>query len=527
MKSDPQQAIDEEVASEICSLSVELNREIAVIINRRGQVVSVYVGDADSIRFSEFKNIREGETRLSGLRCIHTHPNGSSELSKADTSALTSIKFDFIASLGACNSRNPYLQLGFIHANGKTDCEIIGPIRLNELDNIDIPEKVLEIEKQLASKAAQREIPTTEKAVLVSLHTSDKSEFWVTDSLNELEQLALTAGAEVVQKVIQKRPTPDPATFIGSGKAEEIAILIQETGANLVVVDSELSSSQLRNLEAALHVKTIDRTELILDIFAQRAQTREGKLQVELAQLKYMLPKLMGKGLSMSRQGGGGTGGGIATRGPGETKLEVDRRRIRGRIHKLETEVDKIKHHREHTRRQRSKTGTISLAIVGYTNAGKSTLLNVLSGSDVLAENKLFATLDPTTRKVHLPAGENVVVTDTVGFIQNLPTDLIAAFRATLEEVTQADLILHVIDPNHPAYKEHSDTVYDILLELDANEKPVITVVNKIDLVKSEDLLETIKKDCPNPVFVSALNKKGIFELLEKIQEESAKLKKY
>ena len=298
------------------------------------------------------------------------------------------------------------------------------------------------IEQDFAQRAEAESANVKERAILVGLHTSDMPELLFKESLFELEQLADTAGAEVICTTTQKRVTPEPGTYIGKGKAEEVALLVQEKNANIVIFDAELSPRQQKTLEDIIGVKTIDRTELILDIFAQRAQTKEGKLQVELAQLKYLSPRLVGEGIFLSRQMGGGKGGGIATRGPGETKLEVDRRRIKDRIKALEDEVEHIKRHRSHQRRQREKTGIPVVAIVGYTNAGKSTLLNALSDSDVLVENRLFATLDPTTRKVKLPDMSEVLITDTVGFIQRLPTSLVKAFRATLEEVTNADLIL-------------------------------------------------------------------------------------
>ncbi len=345
------------------------------------------------------------------------------------------------------------------------------------------------------------------------------SESLVKESLCELEQLAYTAGAEVVAKFTQKKQSVDSSTYIGKGKAEELMLLVQEKNADLVIIDSELSAVQQKKLEAVVGVKTIDRTELILDIFAQRAQTKEGKLQVELAQLKYLYPRLVGEGLSLSRQMGGGHGGGIATRGPGETKLEIDRRRIRDRIKNLENEVEQIKKHRSHQRKLRQKNHVPTVAIVGYTNAGKSTLINALSNSDALVENKLFATLDPTTRKIKLPDMTNILLTDTVGFIQRLPTTLVKAFRATLEEVTQADLLLHVIDPVHPACMEHIGTVYDTLAELDACNKPLISVINKIDLVKDDSIYDNLSDKLPNPVKISAIERKGFKELLDKIQK--------
>ncbi len=517
----------------MAELSYEINKEIALIINRRGQVINVTVGDADTVELPTFKNIREGEARLCGLRCIHTHPNGNADLSKTDLTALLNNRFDVIASIGVDPDKtfsrkkgeNPNfadsIQVAFLlpDKNDKGDIWEIQPTAtVREVSNKDFEEFLEEVERNFAKNYKDKAQVETESAILVSLQTDDISNFLLKDSLNELEQLAFTAGAKVASKIVQKRNRPDPATYIGSGKAKEISLLVQEKNANLVIFDAELSPNQQKKLEATIGVKTIDRTELILDIFAQRARTKEGKLQVELAQLKYLYPRLIGEGLSLSRQGGGGIGGGIATRGPGETKLEIDRRRIRTRISFLENEVNKIKNLRDYQRRQRQKNNLPVVSIVGYTNVGKSTLLTALSNSEIFAEDKLFATLDPTTRKIRLPQGDFALFSDTVGFIQRLPTSLIAAFRATLEEVAESDIILHLIDPMHPAWSEHVDTVYDILLELNSNKKPVVTVINKADLIKDRNQIEKIKDKLPNPIEISALKRKGLNDLLLKLE---------
>lgn len=533
-KIPPHQLITVDFGENLAELSYEINKEIAVIINRRGQVINVTIGDANSVKLGKFKNVREGKARLCGLRCIHTHPSGTPELSKADTTALEQNRFDVMA----CISVNPAST--FSKKQGETvrfadsittaflipekdengnNYRTLSVMTLRQAAADDFTAFLETIEQDFAQRAEAESANVKERAILVGLHTSDMPELLFKESLFELEQLADTAGAEVICTTTQKRVTPEPGTYIGKGKAEEVALLVQEKNANIVIFDAELSPRQQKTLEDIIGVKTIDRTELILDIFAQRAQTKEGKLQVELAQLKYLSPRLVGEGIFLSRQMGGGKGGGIATRGPGETKLEVDRRRIKDRIKALEDEVEHIKRHRSHQRRQREKTGIPVVAIVGYTNAGKSTLLNALSDSDVLVENRLFATLDPTTRKVKLPDMSDVLITDTVGFIQRLPTSLVKAFRATLEEVTNADLILHVIDPVHPAYLEHIDTVYDILAELDANKKPIISVINKVDLVKDENVYNELAEKLPNPVKISALARKGFGGLLTKIQE--------
>ncbi|PYI55914.1 GTPase HflX [Paenibacillus flagellatus] len=321
---------------------------------------------------------------------------------------------------------------------------------------------------------------TPDKAVVVSLVIkSDRlSDEMVHYSLNELISLAESAGVEVLDSIVQAKDSVDSKWFIGKGKVEELRELAHRLGANTAIFDQELSGAQVRNLEQALDLKIIDRTQLILDIFAQRAKTREGFLQVELAQLSYLLPRLSGHGVNLSRLGGG-----IGTRGPGETKLETDRRHIRNRINELRHALQEVKRHRVLHRERRKKTGVFQVALVGYTNAGKSTLLNRLTQADVYAENQLFATLDPTSRTLRLPNGQDVVLTDTVGFIQNLPHDLVAAFRATLEEANEADLILHVVDSSSEMRERQMQVVDEVLQELGAQGKPRITVFNKIDLL--------------------------------------------
>lgn len=318
-----------------------------------------------------------------------------------------------------------------------------------------------------------------ERAVLIGVKLPVNDEMEFTESLDELGNLTDTAGATVVGVFTQNRQRPDASTFVGKGKAEELAEYCQEVQANLVISDRELSPAQSRNLEDIIGVKVIDRTQVILDIFAGRAQTSEGKLQVELAQLKYLLPRLIGQGGHLSRLGGG-----IGTRGPGETKLETDRRRIRKRISDLEKNLKEVQKHRELQRKNRLTEPLPLVSLVGYTNAGKSTLLKALTGADVLVEDKLFATLDPTTRRVILPNKDTVLLTDTVGFIQNLPHHLVAAFRATLEEVQRADLLLHVVDAAHPNYEGQIHAVESVLSSLGVLDKPTIMVFNKIDKIQ-------------------------------------------
>ncbi len=375
-----------------------------------------------------------------------------------------------------------------------------------------------------------------EKGFLVGVELKGKRHLWrVEDSLEELAQLARTAGIDVVGHSIQRLDSPNPATYMGKGKVEEVQTWKRELGYDVLIFDDELLPRQQRNLEQEVDVKVLDRTALILDIFASHASTKEGRLQVELAQYEYRLPRLTRMWTHLSRQGVGGVG----LRGPGETQLESDRREIGRRIADLKRQLEEVRVHRQQYRSRRKKAAIPVVGIVGYTNAGKSTLLNALAGSDVLVEDKLFATLDPTTRRVELPNGKPALFTDTVGFINKLPTQLVAAFRATLEEINEADLLLHVIDITHPNVREQSTTVEQVLRELGAEDKPVITALNKIDLLVEEtsqdeymepgeadeapsctvDRIGELVEEYPNCVAISAAEGRGLDRLLERVQE--------
>jgi GTP-binding protein HflX len=363
-----------------------------------------------------------------------------------------------------------------------------------------------------------------ERAFLAAVDIDRDDVLWsVEDSINELASLARTAGAEVVGQVVQRRHTPDLATYLGKGRAHDLVELRRELDFDLLIMDDELTAAQQRNLENLTEVRVIDRTALILDIFAQHAHTREGQLQVELAQLDYRLPRLAGQGQAMSRLGGGsrgangGVGGAIGARGPGETKLEIDRRRIRARIAELRRDLESVRKQRSIVRSQRSAQVIPIVAIVGYTNAGKSTLFNTLTSAEVVAENKLFATLDPTTRYLKLPTHQEILVTDTVGFIQKLPTSLVAAFRATLEEVTEADILLEVVDITHENAIEQSQTVADVLAELGAADKPRVTALNKVDRLADPGEVDTSLFS--NAVPISATTGFQLRELLNKVGE--------
>jgi GTP-binding protein HflX len=357
---------------------------------------------------------------------------------------------------------------------------------------------------------------TRERAALVGLFSGPSRRFDPEHSLDELAGLAAAAGAEVVLRVLQERPKPDPATFLGSGKVASLVAACDEARVDVVIFDNELTPAQLRNLEEALDRKVLDRTQLILDIFAARARTREGKLQVELAQLKYLMPRLVGAGTALSRLGGG-----IGTRGPGETKLETDRRRIRHRISVLSKEIESVRQRRAQLRERRHKAAVPTIALVGYTNAGKTTLFNALTGGDAVASNALFVTLDPLVRKVRLPDRRELLVSDTVGFIDRLPHSLVAAFRATLEEVAAADLLVHVIDASSPERERHMAAVRTVLAEVGAERVPALDVLNKCDRLDAADRAR-LQALYPGSLCVSALTGEGRDELIAAMEARLA-----
>ena len=504
-----------------------INREVSVYLSRSGQVLAVAVGNDQSVELPPVEG-RRGTSRLSGVRCVHTHPNGNPNLSGVDISALKNNRFDAMVAIGVTspNFSESVLTFGMITGiddNEQYEVECYGTLTPTEAEGIFFPNLVATVERILDKQSGSASLAQgTERAIIVGMEYGGGASIigWsAEDSLEELKQLADTAGAEVVARFLQKRPKPDPAFFIGRGKVQELALYVQQENVDLCIFDDELSPAQQRNIEQAMGVRVLDRTALILDIFAQRAHTNEGKLQVELAQLQYTLPRIMGKGLSLSRLGGG-----IGTRGPGETKLEVDRRRIRDRIAYIKGCISKVKNVRTLQRSGRAKASVPTVSLVGYTNAGKSTLLNTLTNSDIYAQDQLFATLDPTTRQLELPNKQQAILTDTVGFIQRLPHQLVAAFQSTLEEVVEADVLLHVIDVSHELYKEQANAVYHVLEELGAKDKTIITVYNKIDkLPEGSALAERLAKE-ENSICISAkarLNLDGLLALIA----ENLKLK--
>jgi GTP-binding protein HflX len=497
--------VSPELAALLCEYTAMLNREVSVYISRDGRVRDVTIGDSRTARLPELRLTRN-QDRLCGVRCIHTHPNGVGCLSEVDLGTLKTLKLDAMCALGVLDGRPGTLSAAFVDVdlNGEYQAKVSGPFPLSQLPHLEWLREIAAADARLLSTTVAVKAHEKEQAVLVGIETGAERY----DSLGELAELAQTAGAEVVHIERQRRPAPDSAFYIGRGKAEELTNIGSAKEADLFIFDDELSAIQIRNLEEILGARVLDRTALILDIFAARAQSREGKLQVELAQMKYRLPRLIGLGQTLSRLGGG-----IGTRGPGEKKLEIDRRRIRRRIYELECDIKELEKQRALRRRRRERNAVPVCALVGYTNAGKSTLLNLLSGSDVLAEDMLFATLDPVSRLITLPRGTDVLLVDTVGFINKLPHDLVQAFRSTLEEALYADVLLHVVDASCEDYPEQMAVVSEVLSSLGAGDKPVITVYNKMD---------KIRQDLPprrDTVCMSAKLNRGTEELLKLLED--------
>lgn len=497
---EPGQFMPQDLLQSLCGYSASMNREIAVYITRFGEVADVLIGRADSIDLPDLR-LRRGERRLSMVRCVHTHPRAAGELSDVDVSALLSMRFDAMCAVGVSEDGRPTsVQCAFL------DAESEGHVRRTELISarrLPQEEWLAEIERTDAVYRAANPATRTgrERAVLVGIESEE--------SLDELEELAKTAGAEMVLRVLQKRPKPDPVFCVGKGKAEELSLRCQAAQADLVIFDEELSGVMQKNLEETLRLKVVDRTALILDIFAARASTREGKLQVEMAQLRYRSQRLLGQGLVLSRLAGG-----IGTRGPGESKLEVNRRRIRERLTDLERELEQIERQRGLRRQSREKNGVPIVALVGYTNAGKSTLFNRLTGADVYVENQLFATLDSVSRPIELPHGGKVLLVDTVGFIRKLPHELVKAFRATLEEARLADVLIMVLDGADAQMEGRRRTVEEVLDSLGATEAPRVEAVNKCDLIAPD------AQSLPGALYISASTGENVEKLLLRVESE-------
>ncbi|WP_211317933.1 GTPase HflX [Deinococcus yavapaiensis] len=513
-----------ELARNLSELSHDIRREISVLIDRRGRVLSVSVADAKG---TELPTQRLGETRLSGYHLLHTHPKGGG-LSKSDLSTLFLNRLDAVAAIEVRSDGLPgNVHLAHLTPPGTTgeeeDWRVYPPQSPYEIEDFDLGAQVTALEQEIARARTLRESRKDgERAILVQI---DTGEFDAEDRLQELSELARTAGAEVVYKELVFRRHLKPGTLVGKGKLEELTSKAYHLDADMIVFGQELSPAQAREIEEATSLKVIDRTQLILDIFALHAQGVESRLQVELAQLRYMKPRLLGQGTKLSRigaSGGSAAGGAIGTRGPGETKLEMDRRLINDRIAFLEKQLEGVAVRREERRKRRSRNDVPVISIVGYTNAGKSTLLNAFTHAaeeprKVLAENKLFATLRPTSRQGFIDGVGPVVFTDTVGFIRDLPTDLARAFRSTLEEIGDADVLLHVVDVANPAADARHESVQRILRELEIGELPTVVALNKADAA-SADVLER-ERDRMGGVPVSAKKEQGLDELKRALRD--------
>lgn len=510
MKVEKDTLFSEEIASLISEISFRINREINVAIDRKGKIIEVSIGDSSTV---ELPVVSTSEKKLAGVRIIHTHPSGYSNLSSVDISALLKLKLDAVLAIGVTENGINGVNIGFCTIeNGVLSHEQIGPLTLEQGKNYEFLNRLEKVESELRkSNIVEKD---EEVAILVGTDTME--------SLDELGELARACEIKVVERIYQKRAKPDPIFFIGSGKVRDLSLVQQIKGANLIIFDDELSGVQLKHLELVTGCKVIDRTTLILEIFARRAKTRESKIQVELAQLKYRSQRLIGLGAIMSR-----TGGGIGTRGPGEKKLEVDRRRIKENIHDLKEELEKIRKTRIVQREKRENSGIPKIALAGYTNAGKSSLRNTLveqypgdnttKKEGVFAENLLFATLDTTTRAIILPDKRLSSLTDTVGFVRKLPHDLVEAFKSTLEEVIFADLIIHVVDASSSTVNEQIKAVEEVLKELGTDGKPVILALNKIDITPRESLdeLQEKYKEKYKVIEISAYRNQNLLELLE------------
>ena len=492
------------MAKYISALSFDLQRQIGIIISREGKVTHVLLGDFHRVYIPSLEDYRLGRSALRGLRFIHTHLRDE-PLSNEDLTDLSLLRFDMIAAITVRDGLPYRIYTAHLMPSWKRpnvyNSDFYG-------FHLDFREFIGSLEAEMGRSVVLERGPDREAAILVGADI--RSRFDIEESLSELKELALSAGVEVLDMVIQRLKEINPKYLLGEGKLEEIIILAMQKGATMLIFDQELSPSQGRAISDKTELKVIDRTQLILDIFARRAHSKDGKVQVELAQLKYMLPRLTGKGTAMSRLMGG-----IGGRGPGETKLEMDRRRIRERISTLEKELKGLTAARRQRKQKRLQQCIPIVSIIGYTNAGKSTLLNTLTRSSVFVEDRLFATLDTSSRRLRFPSEKDAIITDTVGFIRDLPADLMAAFKATLEELEDAHLLIHLVDISNPRYEQHIDSVNRILRELGLQDKPQMLVFNKSDKVSVEEALNVATRH--KALSISAKDASTLYPLIKEI----------
>jgi GTP-binding protein HflX len=506
---DPDAVVTPLVANRLVALSRRIERQVGVLIDRSGRVTHVIVGDAHRIWIPDLGRERAGRRRLRGLRLVHVHPGGSL-LDLDDILDLTRLRLDLVCALiPDATGTNPHVHAAYpVYAPGTRDpYEKVGPTPLSAL-SLSFSELVTALEEEI--RRGRTDVPAGKdgRAILVGVSTPRDRDG--ESSLAELSSLATSAGVNVTRTVHQTRRKLDPNTLVGRGKLLSIITHSIKDDSDVLIFDHELAPKQARAISAFTDMRVVDRSQLILDIFAQRARSGEGKLQVEAAQLRYMMPRLVERDDALSRLTGG-----IGGRGPGETALEIGRRRVRERLRRLESRIDKLAAQRRQRRRRRTRSGIPVVALVGYTNAGKSTLLNTLTGADVPVADRLFATLDPTTRKLHLPSGRDVVMSDTVGFIRELPESLVKAFRATLEEISDANVIVHLLDATDPESDMHIAVVEGLLGEMELHHIPRIAAINKVDLADPDDVERLIA--ATGGVAVSALDREGAEALVQRI----------
>jgi GTPase len=508
------QVITPELGSHLALLSRELGRQIGLFIDRRGQVTDVAVGDANRIMLPDFGRVRGGEGRFRGLRFVHTHLR-QEPLSRDDMTDLTKLRLDMIVAIGVGPEGVPgavFLAHLLPPSQGEELHRVIGPINMGTLPD-DFLGLIESVEAEFSRNIRGRKVEAKDgRAIIAHVATTKQGITAGRRSLDELAELARSAGVDVVDRIVQVRAKPDPKFVVGPGKLEDIMVRALQKDADLLILDCNLSGNQSRAISEKTEMKVIDRTQLILDIFAQRANSADGKLKVELAQLKYLLPRLGAKDDALSRLTGG-----IGGRGPGETKLEIGRRRARERVAQLQRRIDKLSKGRAQRRQRRQRNGVTVVSIVGYTNAGKSTLLNTLTQSSVYAEDLLFATLETSSRRLRFPREREIIITDTVGFIRDLPKDLVDAFKATLEELEDAHLLLHVVDASDPMRKEQIQAVEKILMDLKLEKIPRLIVLNKVDLVAPEEA--RMEAAALNAVTTSAHDKRSLDALLREIED--------
>ena len=508
-KTAPEYIISPEIAAELVRISHDIRRQVGLLVDRNGRIICVISGEPHRIVIPVTPDHMAIPGRLKGLRCVHTHLQDE-PLTHDDLTDLALLRLDFITAICVTKEGRP----GPVYSGHVLPDETHAPYQvlpaatISDL-NIDCLSRIMALETELSRKNALHKPETgRENAFLINAVTQDPRE--AAASMDELKELCKTSRISVIGTAVQRRKQIDPKFVVGKGKLSSLVIKAIQNHATMLVFDRELSPSQIRSITDFVEMKVIDRTQLILDIFARQAKSREGKFQVELAQMEYLLPRLITKNTAMSRLTGG-----IGGRGPGETKLEINRRRVRDRITRLKKEILQIRKQRSQQKAKRRQKNLPVISIVGYTNAGKSTLLNTLTQSDIIAADRLFATLDPSSRRLRFPRDIEVIITDTVGFIQNLPKELLEAFHATLEELAEADMILHVIDISNPRYLQQKQSVETILKQLDLDTIPVLYVFNKLDMVDLSDFDN--KWLLHQGICVSANNRQTLGPLVEKM----------